>query len=159
MSLIVNGTTIPETGTVKFNGTSLSKIIYNGVTVWERWLLKSGTHYTASLEFALANKLTVTSGTFSAVKPTELHLNWTIYGRDWNVTHTVTIQGLTSSGSWVTLWTGSRSIDGANDGYWSTNSTVSVSTSETITQLRSVLTGRFWGHTQTIKITGWYQKG
>jgi hypothetical protein len=34
MALIVNGTTIPTSATVKYNGTSLTKIICNGVTVW-----------------------------------------------------------------------------------------------------------------------------
>ena len=160
MSLIVNGTTIPETGTVKFNGTSLSKIIYNGVTVWERWVKKTGTHYTASLAFELGSDYTITSGTFSAVKPTKLHLNWSFGARDWdNISHTVIIQGLTVSGSWVDLWSGTKKLNGTIEDNWYINETVSVSVSEAITQLRSHTSGRFWNHTQTIKITEWYQKG
>ena len=34
MALKVNGTTIPASATIKYNNTSLTKIIYNGVTVW-----------------------------------------------------------------------------------------------------------------------------
>lgn len=37
MSLIINGVTIPEDdGSVIYNGTELDKVIYNGVTVWEK---------------------------------------------------------------------------------------------------------------------------
>ena len=35
MALKVNSTTIPTTGTIKYNGTSLTKVICNGTTVWE----------------------------------------------------------------------------------------------------------------------------
>lgn len=34
MALIYNGTTIPYSGTVSYNGTNLTKIIYNSTTVW-----------------------------------------------------------------------------------------------------------------------------
>ncbi len=36
MALIYNGTTIPSSATIKYNGTTLTKIIYNGVTVWQK---------------------------------------------------------------------------------------------------------------------------
>lgn len=36
MALIYNGTTIPNTATINYNGTSLTKIIYNGTTVWQK---------------------------------------------------------------------------------------------------------------------------
>ncbi len=36
MALIYNGVTIPSNATVNYNGTSLQKIIYNGVTVWQK---------------------------------------------------------------------------------------------------------------------------
>lgn len=36
MSLIYNGTNIPNTGIIRYNGTELSKVIYNGITVWEK---------------------------------------------------------------------------------------------------------------------------
>ena len=36
MALIVNGTTIPETNDIVYNGTALTKIVFNGVTVWEK---------------------------------------------------------------------------------------------------------------------------
>ena len=47
MALKYNGTTIPGTGTVKYNGTSLTKVIYNGTTVWtkdnNKYLFDNGT--------------------------------------------------------------------------------------------------------------------
>jgi hypothetical protein len=36
MALIVNGTTIPETNDIVYNGTALTKIVFNGVTVWKK---------------------------------------------------------------------------------------------------------------------------
>jgi hypothetical protein len=36
MALIVNGTEIKSTDTIKYNGTSLTKIIYNTTTVWTK---------------------------------------------------------------------------------------------------------------------------
>lgn len=36
MPLIINGTTIPSSGTINYNGTSLTKVIFNGVTVWQK---------------------------------------------------------------------------------------------------------------------------
>lgn len=36
MSLIVDGTNIPNTGDIYYNGTKLTKVICNGVTVWEK---------------------------------------------------------------------------------------------------------------------------
>lgn len=36
MALIYNGTTLPSTANITYNGTSLTKIIYNGVTVWQK---------------------------------------------------------------------------------------------------------------------------
>lgn len=36
MALIVNGTTIPETNDIVYNGTALTKIVFDGVTVWEK---------------------------------------------------------------------------------------------------------------------------
>jgi hypothetical protein len=36
MPLIINGTTIPASGTINYNGTSLTEIIFNGVTVWQK---------------------------------------------------------------------------------------------------------------------------
>ena len=36
MSLIINGVDIPNTGDIKYNGTSLEKIICNGVEVWKK---------------------------------------------------------------------------------------------------------------------------
>ena len=36
MSIIYNGTTIPNTGIIRYNNTSLNKVIYNGTTVWEK---------------------------------------------------------------------------------------------------------------------------
>lgn len=44
MSFKFNGTTITPNYTVKYNGTALKKIIYNGVTVWEPYyyIFKNG---------------------------------------------------------------------------------------------------------------------
>jgi hypothetical protein len=36
MALIVNGTTIPETNDIVYNGTALTKIVFDGVTVWKK---------------------------------------------------------------------------------------------------------------------------
>ena len=36
MPLYINGNNIPNTGNVNFNGTSLTKVIFNGTTVWEK---------------------------------------------------------------------------------------------------------------------------
>lgn len=36
MALIFNGTTLPPSADIKYNGISLTKIIYNGVTVWQK---------------------------------------------------------------------------------------------------------------------------
>lgn len=36
MSIIYNGTTIPSTGIIKYNNTSLNKVIYNGTAVWQK---------------------------------------------------------------------------------------------------------------------------
>ena len=36
MALIYNGTTVPTNGTIKYNNTNLTKVIYNGTTVWEK---------------------------------------------------------------------------------------------------------------------------
>lgn len=36
MAIKYNGTTIPTSGTIKYNGVSLTKVIYAGVTVWEK---------------------------------------------------------------------------------------------------------------------------
>lgn len=51
MSLIFNGTTIPSTGTIKYNGTSLTKVIYDGNTVWTKdtnvYLYNSGVENTS----------------------------------------------------------------------------------------------------------------
>ena len=50
MSIIYNGTTIPNTGIIRYNGTSLNKVIYNGTTVWEKfngYLYYYGNEYTS----------------------------------------------------------------------------------------------------------------
>ena len=50
MSIIYNGTTIPNTGTIRYNGTSLNKVIYRGTTVWEKfngYLYYYGNEYTS----------------------------------------------------------------------------------------------------------------
>ena len=138
--------------------TELAKLIYNGVTVWERWIKKTGTHTTQSFTFTI-NGGTVTGSTFSAVKPTKLNINFKVGGRDWVTTISVSIQGLTQSGKWVTLWSGSKSVDGAEEDYYTMNGDVTVNVSEPITQLRSVSDGRMTAHTQTVKIVEWYQKG
>ena len=36
MALIVNGTTISNTNDIVYNGTTLTKIVFDGVTVWEK---------------------------------------------------------------------------------------------------------------------------
>ena len=36
MALIYNGTTIPNNATITYNGTALTKIIFNGVEVWKK---------------------------------------------------------------------------------------------------------------------------
>lgn len=41
MSLIVNGTEIPTTGTINFNGISLDKVIFDGVIVWSKEAIMS----------------------------------------------------------------------------------------------------------------------
>ena len=65
MALIVNGVTIPSSGIVTYNGVSLDKVIYNGVTVFEKvsvirepasgeyyvygtthWIIANGNNYT-----------------------------------------------------------------------------------------------------------------
>lgn len=159
MALNFNGTNIE---TIKFNGTALDKLIYNGVTSWENWVLKSGTYFSTTLEFEMngVSTLTKNSSAFTPVKPTKLHINWNISARDWSgIDHTVTIQGLTESGLWITLWSGSRVIDGTTDDSWYVNGEVAVSVTEPIKQLRSTTSGRYWGHNQYIAITEWYQKG
>lgn len=48
MAFEFNGTTILGTGAIKYNGISLSKLIYNGTTVWIKALnLLSSTYFTA----------------------------------------------------------------------------------------------------------------
>lgn len=146
----------------KFGSTQIQKIMQGVNTIWENWVKKSGTYFTTTLEFAMngTSTLTSTSSTFTAVKPTKLMFNWAIHGRDWVVTHSITIQGLTESGTWVNIWYGERDIDGGGEDCWYVyNDVVSVSVSEPIKQLRSITSGRYWAHTQTIKITEWYQKG
>lgn len=41
MSLIVNGTEIPTTGTINFNGINLEKVIFDGVIVWSKEAIMS----------------------------------------------------------------------------------------------------------------------
>lgn len=50
MTLIVNGTTIPTSATVKYNGTNLTKIICNGVVVWQKsfYVIQNGTLLSSS---------------------------------------------------------------------------------------------------------------
>ena len=55
MPLIYNGTTIPNTGTIKYNNTSLNKVIYNGTTVWEK-----------QQDYYLYNRENPTSSAFTA---------------------------------------------------------------------------------------------
>ena len=60
MAIKYNGTTIPDTGTIKYNGTSLTKVIYNGTTVWEKWSQKTGSYMTVGSKAfnRLANDVT-----------------------------------------------------------------------------------------------------
>lgn len=55
MSLIYNGTAIPNTGIIRYNGTELSKVIYNGITVWEK-----------QQDYYLYNRENPTSSAFTA---------------------------------------------------------------------------------------------
>lgn len=50
MALIMNGTTIPSSATIKYNNTSLTKIIYNGVVVWQKsyYVIQNGTLLSSS---------------------------------------------------------------------------------------------------------------
>jgi hypothetical protein len=50
MALIYNGTTLPPSANITYNGTKLSKIIYNGVTVWqsEFYVIQNGNVMKAS---------------------------------------------------------------------------------------------------------------
>lgn len=50
MALIVNGTTIPASATIKYNNTNLTKIIYNGVIVWQKsyYVIQNGTLLSSS---------------------------------------------------------------------------------------------------------------
>jgi len=45
MPLIYNGTEIPNTSSINYNGTSLTKVIYNGVTVWEKYVAPVDNNY------------------------------------------------------------------------------------------------------------------
>ena len=160
MALTRNGVAV---GSAKRNGTTLDKVTVNGKIVWENWVKKTGTHTTQTLNFSTGTSQTVTGSTFTAVKPTKIHLNYSLVCREWVVTHTVRVDGLTESGSWVTLCTHNKSLDGdssnASDYTMSYNGTVSVSVSEPIKQLRVYIAGRYWENTITVKITEWYQKG
>ena len=44
MSIIYNGTTIPNTGIIRYNNTSLNKVIYRGTTVWEKLVTSTVTY-------------------------------------------------------------------------------------------------------------------
>ena len=120
--------------------------------------LYTGTHATATLELPMngTETKTVTSSSFSAVKPRKLHLNWTLNPRGdvGTVEHSIQVQGYTTSGKWITLWSASKNLD--PDSTWYMNSAVNVSSTEAVTKLRTVTAGRYWAHTQTIKITEWY---
>lgn len=50
MALIYNGTTIPASANIYYNGTSLSKIIFNGTTVWQKsfYVIQNGNVITSS---------------------------------------------------------------------------------------------------------------
>lgn len=47
MAIKYNGTSVPETGTIKYNETKLTKVIYNGTTVWtkdnNKYIFNNGT--------------------------------------------------------------------------------------------------------------------
>lgn len=48
MALIYNETTIPNTGIINYNNTDLTKIIYNGTTVWDALKFKYWNHTSGS---------------------------------------------------------------------------------------------------------------
>lgn len=45
MSLIINGTTIPSSGVINFNGTKLTKVVFNETTVWSGEITQTGSEY------------------------------------------------------------------------------------------------------------------
>lgn len=134
----------------------------NAVEDAKPWVTKTGTHTTQSLSFALGGSQTVTGSTFTAVKPTKLHLQYELVCREWTVDHTVRVEGLTEAGSWVTLCTHTKRLDGdssnASAYTMSYNGNVSVSTSQKIKQLRVYMDGRYWANTVTVKIVEWQVK-
>lgn len=141
--------------------TFLDKLIYNDVTAWENWILKTGTHTTQTFTFALGTGETKTGTTFSPVKPTKLYLNYKLICREWVVYHNVRIEGLTESGTWITLYEYGKELDGDSSSNYELayDGTVTVNASQTIKQLRCSISGRYWENTVTVKITEWYQKG
>ena len=74
MALKVNSTTIPTTGTIKCNGTSLTKVVCNGVTVWQKIksITQSGSFNVSSSSYE-TKTVTVTFDTPFNSTPTITH--------------------------------------------------------------------------------------
>ena len=114
MAFKFNGTAIPDSGTIKYNGTSLKKLIYNGVTVWKKALsLLSSTYFTADSYVTVSSSavkvthnggqgVTITkySKNFTNSEFAKLEIGGNYYiGTDSSVTSYMTVTLETSSGT------------------------------------------------------------
>lgn len=133
MSIVVNGTTIPENvaNALNVNGTNITSVVCNGVTVWTQSLFNatwSGSSISSSIVFGIeasgsswrckygtlygAWSSVTLSGTFTANS-----FYYVPYGYGIEVSGNLMKVGEQFDGAWVTFTLSTKQFTGNSDGY------------------------------------------
>ena len=144
--------------------TALDKLIYNGTTVWENWLLKTGTLSTTTLSGGTWSPGTKTATTNfgKTVKINKIYLD--VYYENGGAAVAdngkLTVYGYNGSTStWVTLFT--KSLTRPSYGKVDVNEYQTLNSEVEITQIKfSVyVSDNEMSASASMKVTEWYEKG
>ena len=153
MVLKYNGTTIEK---VIYNGNTMSTVVYNGETVFEYWISKTGTYASYTLHTD-RNTKTVYSATFTGVKPKKIVVGGKLTTFDFNNTVTYSYALYYATSGWVTVASGSKGLSAGDS--WSYSNTVTLTKDEEATRWRLIVSDRSNGNDHTAKITSWSERG
>ena len=161
MAFNFNGTSI---GGVKFNSTTLDKLIYNGVTVWENWELINSSYDIGTGTVSTNGGSGYLYMTGSVLSKPIRPVTFNVKAGDSNgadvVTQKVIFEGKTANGTWITI--GEWNIGDIDQDGWGYSRTIPSAYANTeFYQFRAGIQKRS-DLIVTIyfaRITSYYQKG
>jgi len=89
MSIKVNGTEIPVSGTIKANNTNITKVVANGITVWSKSTPKSYSLHISGEPFYTSDSVTISGIDTSVYTKATLKIWGDNFGWDTNGSHVI----------------------------------------------------------------------